>query len=84
MRENKDLEFAPGYEQMMEGAKEMVAESAMPFETPFGDIDPEEVARAQEGTGNNRGEEVTFHFGKGLCQFFTSKKGEDQDPEHAL
>ena len=77
MRENKDLEFAPGYEQMMEGAKEMVAEGAMPFETPFGDIDPEEVARAQEGAGNNRGEEVTFHFGKGLCQFFTSKKGEE-------
>lgn len=77
MRENKDLEFAPGYEQMMDGAKEMVAESAAPFETPFGEIDPEEFARSQEQAGRGEREEVTLHFGKGLCQFFTSKKGEE-------
>ena len=77
MRENKDLEFAPGYDQMMDGAKEMVAESAMPFETPFGEIDPEDIARSQEEAQKGQKEEVTLHFGKGLCQFFTSKKGEE-------
>lgn len=77
MRENRDLDFAPGYDQMMEGAKQMVAESTAAYDTPFGEISPEEVERSQDDLSRNKREEVTLHFGKGLCQFFTSKKGDE-------
>ena len=76
MREHKDLDFAPEYDRMITGAKSMAREEKNVYETPFGDVD-EEAARASFA-GRERephGEELTIKFGKGLCQFFTSKKG---------
>ena len=107
MKENRDLDFEPGYSQMMEGVAGMVSEPetayretsypempfpgsfpeagtpeetfGSPFDTPFGEIDPMEAEQASRG-GAQKGEgqkleEVSLHFGKGLCQLFTSKKG---------
>ena len=78
MREHQDAEFEPGYDQVMEGSKSMVAEGSAAYQTPFGDIDEEALMAAQAaGAPQAKREEVTVHFGKGLCQFFTSKKGEE-------
>lgn len=75
MREHNDLEFTPEFDQVMKGAADMVAEQGAAYQTPFGDIDPAALAVAMADTGREKKEEVTLKFGKGLCQFFTSKKG---------
>lgn len=87
MRENEDVNFAPGYDRVMEEAASMAAEPETlgtdTYETPFGNIDPGEIERAMyhdygtppEERAMGQTEQITLHFGKGLCQFFTSKKG---------
>lgn len=85
MRENKDVNFSPAYDEVMEGARGMVAEGNAAYaDTPFGQINPDEVMASMEGEpagdvpgGGEKKDEVTLHFGKGLCSFFTSKKGEE-------
>ena len=73
MRENKDLDFNPGYDEMMEGARDVVAEQSAAYETPYNEVDQAE----QRPPETRQREEVTLRFGKGLCQFFQSKKGEE-------
>ena len=84
MREYNDLDFSPGYSQMMQDAsglsKGLKVEE--PFETPFGEIDrrayEQATDRALEGgetSSREKKAEISLHFGKGLCQFFQSKKG---------
>lgn len=76
MREHGDADFSPGYEKVMEGAGSMVAEMNESYGNPFDDVDPDEIMQAMENAkGNGKKEEVTLHFGKGLCDFFTTKKG---------
>ena len=75
MREHGDVDFDPGYEKVMEETRNMVAEGGVAYPTPFGDIDPDEVMQAMEASAQDKKEEITLHFGKGLCDFFTSKKG---------
>ena len=78
MKEHYDVDFNPGYEKVAKGVSGMVAEAAESYADPFGDGFPPMPAPEPEPEPDGaaeKGEEVTLHFGKGLCQFFTSKKG---------
>ena len=76
MRENGDMNFTPEYDQVIKGTADMVAQESGVYETPFGNISKGEIEAAIVGAEKSqRQEEITIKFGKGLCEFFTSKKG---------
>ena len=79
MREHSDLDFSTAYGEQQFKALGMVKENAQPMEamdTPFGPFIPADNVSLPEGDPSRK-EEVALHFGKGFCQFFTSKKGDE-------
>ena len=78
MRTHRDLTFAPDDEQVQGGVSAIVAENEVLYHTPFGDESEAVLKKAvQGGQEKETKEEITIKFGKGLCQFFTSKKGDE-------
>ena len=87
MRENNTVNFNPDMEAAGKEMGTMVAETAAGyaqaedvFDTPFGTVAVEEILAAQEAARRKReapdrnGEQLTITFGRGLCNYFTSKK----------
>ena len=81
------LAYPDTYSQAEQAYYPMPSEAAgreEPLDTPFGEIDrrayEQATAQAEYRSGGGAREkkaEISLHFGKGLCQFFQSKRGED-------
>ena len=74
MRENRDVDFTPEMEDVMNGVSLLAEEAAVAYGEK--DLPPWESTPPSEEQGRKAEEEkLTLHFAKGLCTFFTSKKG---------
>ena len=73
------LEFSPGWEEAASG---LVADGREVYDNPFDDAygDPSQAdipAQPEREYPRADEEKITLHFAKGLCSFFTSRRGDE-------
>ena len=79
MREHGTADFSPSAEEAVKGVSSMVAEPGAMYQSSFGEISPSEFEDSLQGTREHSEprDEISLHFGKKLCTFFTSRAGKE-------